>query len=76
MRKGSFIAKNAEGHQAEITILAFPGDVGGKLANINRWAGQIEAPIWTEDTLKNISTILEEKDAAIDAVKEFHAPFM
>ncbi|CAA6691508.1 MULTISPECIES: hypothetical protein [unclassified Lentimonas] len=26
---------------AEITILTFPGDVGGRLANINRWRGQI-----------------------------------
>jgi hypothetical protein len=26
---------------AEITILTFPGDVGGRLANINRWRGQV-----------------------------------
>jgi len=26
---------------AELTITAFPGDVGGDLANINRWRGQI-----------------------------------
>lgn len=26
---------------AELTVLAFPGDVGGMLANINRWRGQI-----------------------------------
>lgn len=57
MRKGSFIVKNAEGHEAEITVLAFPGDVGGKLANINRWAEQISAPIWSENSLKNISSI-------------------
>jgi len=29
---------------AELTITAFPGDVGGDLANINRWRGQIGLP--------------------------------
>jgi hypothetical protein len=32
---------NSETGSAEITILTFPGDVGGRLANINRWRGQI-----------------------------------
>ncbi|HAV14014.1 MAG TPA: hypothetical protein DCX06_11075 [Opitutae bacterium] len=26
---------------AELTVTVFPGDVGGRLANINRWRGQI-----------------------------------
>ena len=26
---------------AELTVLVFPGDVGGRLANINRWRGQL-----------------------------------
>ncbi len=35
---------------AEVTVLAFPGDVGGRLANINRWRGQIGlAPVTAED---------------------------
>ena len=41
---------------AELTVLVFPGDVGGRLANINRWRGQIglenatpeELPAFTE----------------------------
>jgi len=36
MRKGSF----AVGGGAEVAITAFPGDVGGVLANVNRWRGQ------------------------------------
>jgi len=40
MRKGSWKVMNQLG-EAEVTVLAFPGDVGGDLANINRWAGQI-----------------------------------
>jgi hypothetical protein len=35
---------------AEVTILTFPGDVGGQLANINRWRGQIGlSPATPED---------------------------
>jgi hypothetical protein len=30
-----------ENGSAELTVLAFPGDVGGTLANMNRWRGQI-----------------------------------
>jgi len=36
MRKGSY----AVGGGAEVAITAFPGDVGGILANVNRWRGQ------------------------------------
>jgi hypothetical protein len=36
MRKGSY----ALGGGAEVAITAFPGDVGGVLANVNRWRGQ------------------------------------
>jgi len=31
----------AEGGHAEVTVSAFPGDVGGLLANVNRWRGQV-----------------------------------
>ena len=41
MRLGNFTA--AAG-QAEITVMTFPGDVGGLLANVNRWRGQSGLP--------------------------------
>jgi hypothetical protein len=40
MRKGTY-ALTGEGGEAELAITAFPGDVGGDLANVNRWRGQI-----------------------------------
>lgn len=43
MRRGNFIIKG-DGGEAELTITAFPGDVGGEAANINRWRGQVELP--------------------------------
>ena len=40
IRKGSFaIARGAE--EADLSITAFPGDVGGLSANVNRWRGQV-----------------------------------
>ena len=49
MRRGNFTVK-AEGvaGEAELTITTFPGDVGGELANINRWRGQVELPSITQ----------------------------
>lgn len=45
MRKGSYTVK-ADGiaGEADLSITAFPGDVGGDLANLNRWRGQVELP--------------------------------
>jgi hypothetical protein len=43
MRKGSFTV-SGPGGDADLSITAFPGDVGGDLANLNRWRGQIQLP--------------------------------
>ena len=40
MRKGSYTIKG-DGGEADMSVTAFPGDVGGDLANLNRWRGQI-----------------------------------
>lgn len=45
IRKANFKIDNTSG-TAEVSITVFPGDVGGTLANINRWRQQIQlAPI-------------------------------
>jgi hypothetical protein len=41
VRRGSFKASNADGESADISIIAFPGDVGGLAANVNRWRDQV-----------------------------------
>jgi hypothetical protein len=43
MRKGSF-AISGEGGEADLSITAFPGNVGGDLANLNRWREQLQLP--------------------------------
>lgn len=51
MRKATFIIPGeAAGQQAELAVTAFPGDVGGNLANVNRWRQQLQlAPIAASD---------------------------
>lgn len=44
MRKATYIIKGADGATAELAITAFPGDVGGDLANVNRWRNQLQLP--------------------------------
>ena len=48
MRLGNFTAGNG---QAEITVMTFPGDVGGLLANVNRWREQSGLPPVTAASL-------------------------
>ena len=44
MRKATFMISGANGATAELAVTAFPGDVGGDLANLNRWRGQLSLP--------------------------------
>jgi hypothetical protein len=41
MRKGSYTITGDDGTTADLAITAFPGDVGGEAANVNRWRGQL-----------------------------------
>jgi hypothetical protein len=55
---------NDEGTRADITVSSFPGDVGGLLANVNRWRRQVNLPAIDEPQLasavKKISVQSEE----------------
>lgn len=46
----------------EVTVIALPGDVGGELANVNRWRGQLGLPPMEEGALaaerQNVSSKL------------------
>jgi hypothetical protein len=41
MRRASYLAKGDNGEVADISVIVFAGTVGGELANVNRWRGQI-----------------------------------
>ena len=47
MRKGSYTVPG-DGAEADLSITAFPGAVGGELANLNRWRGQLQLPFGGE----------------------------
>jgi hypothetical protein len=44
MRKATFAVPGDNGTEGEVAITAFPGEVGGELANLNRWRGLINLP--------------------------------
>lgn len=58
IRKANFKIDNASG-TAEVSVTVFPGDVGGTLANINRWRQQISlSPIDQASLKENISPLI------------------
>jgi hypothetical protein len=58
MRKGSFLVSGADGTKADMSVTAFPGDVGGDLPNVNRWRGQVGLPPIDDATLaQTVQTI-------------------
>lgn len=59
MRKGNWLIEGENGARAEVSALAFPGNVGGELANVNRWLGQIQAPVMTQAELDAIKKPVE-----------------
>jgi hypothetical protein len=58
MLLASYSAPGKTGGKAEVTVSMFPGDVGGLLANVNRWRGQIGlAPISDQELPQKTSQV-------------------
>ena len=72
MRKGSYTVTGAAG-DADLSITAFPGDVGGELANLNRWRGQIQLPPLGQAELATATTHFEQNGMSI-VVVDFVSP--
>lgn len=58
MRKGSYSIGTGDA-TADVSITAFPNSVGGELANVNRWRGQIDLPPIGENDLERAVTRVE-----------------
>lgn len=69
MRKGSYLIKGPDGATADLSITAFPGDVGGDLANINRWRGQIQLEPITAELLTSQVTTIQAQDRTLKFVE-------
>ena len=54
MRLASYEVKDGNGSKLDFSVTSFPGDVGGTLANVNRWLGQIGIDPVKEEGLENI----------------------
>ena len=67
MRKGSY-AITGEGGEADLAISAFPGDVGGDLANLNRWRGQVQLPPVSQAEFEAAAQRLERNGLRITVV--------
>ena len=67
MRLASYEVSDGNGSKLDFSVTSFPGDVGGTLANVNRWLGQIGIdPIQESDLDQFISPIiLDEKEAQL-----------
>jgi hypothetical protein len=52
------------GKSAEITVTSFPGDVGGVLANVNRWRGQVGLGAIGADDLPNETKTIDLSDGS------------
>lgn len=70
MRKATFlIASEAGAPGAELAITAFPGDVGGNLANVNRWRQQLSLSLITEAELRGALQHLDVGALHVDLIK-------
>lgn len=67
MRKGSY-AVEANGASADLSITAFPGDVGGEIANVNRWRRQIQLEPIADQEIANAITRFEANALTISYV--------
>ena len=59
MRKATFTIIGEGDATADLSITAFPGSVGGDLANINRWRGQVQLPSITDADLATATKRIE-----------------
>ncbi len=62
MRKGSYAITGDGGATADLSVTAFPGNVGGDLANVNRWRGQIQLPPLAASELGTATTHVDSND--------------
>ncbi len=68
MRRATYVIPGKDGSTGELAVTAFPGDVGGNLANVNRWRGQIQLPPIAEAELDKVLAHYDVGSLHIDVV--------
>lgn len=70
MRKATLLVPaSGGGAGAELAVTAFPGDVGGTLANVNRWRGQLTLPPIGEAELGGALQHLDVGQLHVDVIE-------
>jgi hypothetical protein len=54
MRLGSFKVDGPDAASADVSVIAFPGEAGGLISNINRWRGQLQLAPLDEEHLSSL----------------------
>jgi hypothetical protein len=67
MRRAAFKVTVAD-KSAEVTVIPLPGQVGGLLANVNRWRGEVGLPDISTAELQNTAKKLESPAGSVDYV--------
>jgi len=68
MRKATYAVPGENGAAGDLSITAFPGDVGGELANLNRWRGQLQLPPLAEADVAGAVTRLSPNGLSVTVV--------
>lgn len=68
MRRATYVIPGGNGTNGELAVTAFPGNVGGNLANVNRWRGQIQLEPVGEQELAKLLNHLDAGSLHIDVV--------
>ena len=68
MRKATYFVPGENGASGDLSVTAFPGDVGGELANVNRWRGQLQLPPLAEAEVAGAVTRLSPNGLSVTLV--------
>jgi hypothetical protein len=68
MRLGSFKVEGPNADSADVSVIAFPGEAGGLISNINRWRGQLQLSPLSEEQLPDVIQKTEVDDVPTDLV--------
>ncbi len=70
-RKGSFLVRGSDGKTADVSVISFPKQAGGVLANVNRWRNQLKlAPITSEAEVGIPMTVATRDMFFVDLVSD------
>jgi len=65
IRLGNFVVPGPGDKKAEVTITSFPGDVGGALANVNRWRREVGLADIAENEIVSEKAVVDSNEGKL-----------